>query len=108
MKIKILTALVIVLIALTSIGIDSAYADSLDGDKWGYNPITGNVINFQQRARVREMRQAESIILNDSMASESIILMQDLNQCIVSNQGQLLCSDICGGRSVPYTVCSFE
>jgi hypothetical protein len=38
---------------------------------------------------------------------EKSVLMQDLNQCVLVN-GQVLCIDICGGRSIPGTVCSYE
>lgn len=34
-------------------------------------------------------------------------LMQDLTQCQVVN-GEILCVDVCGGISVPYTICSYE
>lgn len=39
----------------------------------------------------------------------SPVLMQDLTQCVMSTNGQeLLCVDVCGGRSAPYTICSYE
>lgn len=36
-------------------------------------------------------------------------LMQDLTQCQWTTNGQsFVCVDVCGGMSVPYTVCSYE
>jgi hypothetical protein len=37
-----------------------------------------------------------------------VILMQDLTQCTLTFDGQIVCVDVCGGLSVPGTVCSFE
>ena len=36
------------------------------------------------------------------------VLMQDLTQCKLTNNGQIVCVDVCGGLSTPYTVCSYE
>jgi hypothetical protein len=35
-------------------------------------------------------------------------LMQDLTQCQLTNNGELVCIDVCGGLSVPGSICSFE
>lgn len=37
------------------------------------------------------------------------VLMQDLTQCQWTTNGQsFVCVDVCGGMSVPYTVCSYD
>ena len=35
-------------------------------------------------------------------------IAQDLTQCALSNNGDLLCVDVCGGMSAPGTICSRE
>jgi len=35
-------------------------------------------------------------------------IMQDLTQCTINNLGQVVCVDVCGGLSVPGSVCSYE
>lgn len=80
--------IILILIAIILIPTTAVHADNL-------TTMPGGKVNTHMPIPKPE----RSITHND--------LMQDLTQCQIVN-GQVLCVDVCGGISVPYTVCSYE
>lgn len=90
-----ITILVIVLIAIAFQAEAPAYADSR------HSAINGH-------ARNTVVVHVHTEKHTSSQTTISAPIMQDLTQCHLTFNGELVCVDVCGGMSTPGSICSFE
>ena len=101
-KIALLTLIIVALFANTS----NAFAYNLF---WNHDSVTGSKVSHVEAVQIAHPHK--HIHASTATTSEPELVapptMQDMTQCVVVN-GEMLCVDVCGGRSVPYSTCSFE
>ena len=107
---KLLTALVIALIATNSVNAvlaDNAHIQRAAGF---VKVFFSQVIETEETEETEETAGCTEYATNlgITVCLTSANIAQDLNQCVISNNGELLCVDICGGLSVPGSICSRE
>jgi hypothetical protein len=98
----------LLLAILVSNSITDVLADSLTTKVTGH--IRADFFSLHTTEKVWRARPHNPVctITNNGYTVCDPAPLQDLTQCKLTFDGQLVCVDVCGGLSVPATICTYE